>query len=117
MSDKKYWEPVLCDDTYFARLRKDYPENAAMSDSELHDHYNDSRKYQVLWDHLGDAYSDYEPLADAYLSLENRNARLTGLAEEAVECLMLESGRIPSFTKRRLENLSGYLYPAKALQE
>lgn len=70
MSDKTpYWFPVLCDGDYFARLRSDYPENAHMSDEELHDYYNDGLKYQNLWDHTGDAYSDYEPLADSYLEI------------------------------------------------
>lgn len=63
----KYWEPELCDDDYFSRLRLDYPENSDMSNDELHDHFNNSRKYSITWDHIGDAYAEYEPLSDAYL--------------------------------------------------
>lgn len=70
MTDNRpYWFPVLCDESYFARLRQDYPENAQMSDEELHEYYNDGLRYQNLWDHAGDAYSDYEPLADSYLQV------------------------------------------------
>lgn len=70
MSEKPYWYPVLCDKEYFDRLREDYPENAHMSDEELHEYYNDGLKYQILWDHIGDAYEDYEPLADEFLRLK-----------------------------------------------
>lgn len=69
MSERPYWFPVLCDAAYFAELRKDYPEKAHLSDEELHDYFNDGLKYQNLWDHVGDAYGDYEPLADSYLEL------------------------------------------------
>ena len=68
-NENPWWFPVLCDEAYFARLREDYPENADWSDDELHSYYNDSRKYQCLWDHTGDAYEEWEPLADAYLAL------------------------------------------------
>ena len=69
MSERPYWFPVLCDAAYFARLRKDYPEKSHMSDDELHEYFNHGLKYQNLWDHVGDAYSDYEPLADSYLEV------------------------------------------------
>lgn len=69
--DRPYWFPVLCDESYFARLREDYEEDAAMSDEELHEKYNDGLKYQQLWDHTGDAYSDFEPLADDYIKLRS----------------------------------------------
>ena len=69
MSDKPYWFPVLCDESYFARLREDYPGTAHLSDEALLDHYNKGLEYQILWDHIGDAYSDYRPMADSYLGL------------------------------------------------
>ena len=69
MSDKPYWFPELCDEAYFKRLREDYPDKAEMSDEELHDYYNEGRKYAVTWDHVGDAYEEYENLADAFLGL------------------------------------------------
>jgi len=70
MSEKKeWWFPVLCDEEHFARLREDYPENAHITDEELHDHYDHGKKYSTAWDHVGDAYVEYEELADAYLAL------------------------------------------------
>jgi hypothetical protein len=71
MSDKKpYWWPELIDEAFFARLRKDYPENAHMSDEELAEYYEVAgQKYADCWDHVGDARGDWEPLADAYLAL------------------------------------------------
>lgn len=69
MDDKPWWFPVLCDEEYFARLREDYPNKAHLSDRELQVHFNNGAKYATLWDHIGDAYGDYEPLADAYLEL------------------------------------------------
>jgi len=69
MPSTPWWFPVMCDAAYFARLREDYPDNAHMSDEELHAHYNESAKYQNLWDHTGDAYEQFEKVADDYLRL------------------------------------------------
>jgi hypothetical protein len=76
MSDKPYWFPVVCDKAYFKQLREDYPDNASMSDEDLHNHYNEDRKYVVTWDHVGDAYQKYEPLADAFLELVKASEQL-----------------------------------------
>jgi len=65
----KWWFPVLCDYEWFKKIREDYPENADESDDFLIDYYNDGRKYSVTWDHVGDAYADYEELADAFFEL------------------------------------------------
>ena len=70
MSEKPWWYPVLCDEAWCKRIREDYPENAHMDDDELRDYYNDGRKYQITWDHIGDAYEDWEPLAEAFLALQ-----------------------------------------------
>ena len=67
----KWWFPVLCDEKWYKRIREDYPEMAHESDEYLHDYYNDQRKYSILWDHVGEAYAEYEKLADAYLELLN----------------------------------------------
>ena len=76
-----WWFPVACDESYFARLREDYPEDASMSDEELHEHYNEGQKYQNLWDHTGDAYDQFEKLADDWINLrtvvENIASQLT----------------------------------------
>lgn len=67
----KWWEPELADDDYVARLRADYPEKCdGMSDEWVRDHFNPTGgKYIVTWDHVGDAYQQFEALADAYLAL------------------------------------------------
>jgi hypothetical protein len=75
MSDKPWWFPVLCDENYYKQLRDDYPESAGMSDDELHEDYADGRKYAVTWDHTGDAYDEYEKLADAYIELLKETGR------------------------------------------
>ena len=64
----EWWEPQLIDDAFLARLRKDYPDRAILSDNELlfEFDYGDGRKYATTWDHIGDAYEQFEPLADAY---------------------------------------------------
>lgn len=64
-----WWHPVLTDEDYCARLREDYPEDAHMSDEDLVEEYNDGLKYDCLWDHIGDAYEQFEPMADAFLMM------------------------------------------------
>lgn len=65
--------PTPTDANYINRLRKDYPETCAGQDDEwIMNYYNPSGfKYVecTLWDHFGDAASDFERLADAYLEL------------------------------------------------
>lgn len=70
----EWWFPVLCDEAYFVRLRADYPEHADWSDEALLSRYNHDRKYQFLADHVDDAYSQFEALADAYLALLSKRA-------------------------------------------
>lgn len=65
----QWWMPVLTDATYFQRLREDYPDNAHMSDDELRIHFDAHGKYATTWDHTGDAYAEYEPLADSFFEL------------------------------------------------
>ena len=72
MTEKPWWLPQLADGEYFARLRADYPDKADWSDERLNDWFNASRKYAVTWDHEGDAYEQFEALADAYLALLSR---------------------------------------------
>lgn len=71
MGDKPYWYPIRADEDYFKMLREDYPEKADLSDEELNDYFNDGREFSILWDHVGDAYSDYVPLANAFLEMYN----------------------------------------------
>ena len=70
----KWWEPTLTDDKWVKSIRKDEPEETKdMTDEDVISEYNEyDRKYEVLWDHLGDAYEEYEYLADAYLKLKDK---------------------------------------------
>lgn len=65
----EWWFPIVCDDKYFSRLRDDYPDMAEESDEYLHAYYNGNRKYSITWDYIGEAYEEYEKLADAYFEL------------------------------------------------
>lgn len=68
--EKEWWFPERADTKeYCQRLREDYPEEAHMDDETLMEHFNESRRYSVTWDHIGDAYAEYEKLADAFLEL------------------------------------------------
>jgi hypothetical protein len=72
MSDelKPWWFPEITDAAWCDRIRKDYPEDAAgMDDDDIREQYADGCKYADLWDHVGDARSQFEALADAYLSM------------------------------------------------
>lgn len=71
---KKYshahWYPRMADEEHFNELRKDYPDHSHKTDEELNNHFNRGRKYTVTWDHVGEAYGDYEKLADAFFELQ-----------------------------------------------
>lgn len=67
---REWWEPQPTDAAWLARLRSDYEDKAGWSDEQLMDYFNEyGRKYAVTWDHVGDAYEQFEALADAYLKL------------------------------------------------
>lgn len=63
-----WWKPVLTDSAWCNEMRNDYPDAAGLSDDEIRDKFADDRKYAVTWDHVGDAYEQFEKLADAYLA-------------------------------------------------
>jgi hypothetical protein len=69
MADRPYWWPQPINDEWRASCRADYPEYAEWSDDELDEYFGDGWKYADTWDHLGDARSEYEQLADAFLKL------------------------------------------------
>lgn len=85
-ANKAWWFPELCDKSYFDRLREDYEEASGKGDEQLLDEYNDGRKYSVTWDHIGDAYAQYEPMADCFLqmhaALEKMTARFTIVSDD-----------------------------------
>lgn len=67
--DNPWWFPELADDKYVANLRENYDYDADLNDEELKEKYCEGRKYAVLWDHVGEAYAQFEELADAYFEL------------------------------------------------
>lgn len=87
MSDKPWWWPVLANAAYFARLREDYPEHTDEDDDWLHQHYGEGRKYPVTWDHVGDAYAEYEELVDAFFTQEQQLTKARADLWEALELL------------------------------
>ena len=73
MSEQPWWFPVETDAAWVERVRQDYPEQTAGKDDHwVRVKYADGAKYQVLWDHLGDAYEQFEALADAYIDLARK---------------------------------------------
>lgn len=66
---REWWEPRQTDAAWLKRIRDDYPDNAGESDDWLREYYAEGRRYAVTWDHTGDAYDQFEALADAYLKL------------------------------------------------
>lgn len=60
----QWWEPKLFTAQEAERIRQYY--DASGTDEEINDKYNNGRKYLVTWDHIGDAYEQFEHLADAY---------------------------------------------------
>ena len=68
-TEKPSWFPVPTDSIWLKGIRDNYPNDAHMPDDELRELYNEGAKYENLWDHVGEAYEDYEKLADAYLEL------------------------------------------------
>jgi len=79
----RFWFPKLVDADYIIKLRQDYPEEtSAMDDDTIIDKYCDGQRYATLWDHQGDAYEDFEPLADAFFELLAENEKLRLAMEE-----------------------------------
>jgi hypothetical protein len=68
-NDKPFWYPVLADAAWCNRIREEYPEYASKTDEEIVEEVNEGVKYVTCWDNCGDAYYDYEKLADAFLQL------------------------------------------------
>lgn len=69
---KPWWWPRIIDDTHLDNLRKTDDEYSDYCDDELLEEFEDGREkgqFSVVWDHLGDAYEQYEELAKAFLDL------------------------------------------------
>jgi hypothetical protein len=69
---KEWWYPTIINDEYIAQLREDYPdETEDLDDESVLEYFNEfDQKYATTWDHVGDAYEEYEPLVEAFLEYE-----------------------------------------------
>lgn len=68
--EKPWWWPQPVNDEWRVGIRSEYPEETArMSDHVLDEYYAHGLTYADMWDHLGDARSEYQKLADAFLWL------------------------------------------------
>ena len=67
------WWPKVIDDNRIKELREEYPATTArLSDEGVLDYYEEGKPkggFTTLWDHVGEAYEDYEKLATAFLRL------------------------------------------------
>lgn len=105
---KPWWYPKRTDHEWCERKRKDYPENAGLSDDALRDKYADGCKYQTLWDHVGEAREEHEKLADAYLALEAQRNRYRGMLEHIREQAVTEDaqdGDFPAFVASMVDSV------------
>ncbi len=74
---EEWWEPKVTDAVWIADTRKEYPEDTAeLDDDKVRDEYANGCKYEVTWDHIGDAYEEYEQLANAYFKQASRITEL-----------------------------------------
>ena len=68
--ESEWWFPRKADAAWVAEIRDEDPdETAGMDDEDVIDKYAYGRRYVVTWDHLGDAYDQYEALVDEYIAL------------------------------------------------
>lgn len=79
MSEQPWWYPKVTGSEWAQEMREENAIPADMDDKVIRDEYADGCKYVTLWDHTGDAYDDYEPLADAFLKA---TCRITALETE-----------------------------------
>ncbi len=80
MQDKPSWWPRIIDTAHIARLREDYPE-ANMTDEGLLDYFEEGKRlgqFSTRWDHVGEAYDDYEKLARAFLQVVQETGKKPG---------------------------------------
>ncbi len=73
-----WWWPVVIDDAHLARLRDDYPDKAGWSDEALLEYFDEGKEvgaFSLTWDHVGDAYGEYEKLARAFLKLVDETGK------------------------------------------
>ncbi len=81
MTEREWWHPVPTDEKWLAEIRAEYPDTGGTSAEGLRDYYAGGLKYSTTWDHVGDAYDQYEKLADDWLEAK---ATLGALLDAAI---------------------------------
>lgn len=73
MNEKQWWWPVETNDDWVNGIKADYPEDTdGMCENDIRDEYANNLKYQITWDHIGDAYEQFEKLADDWHRLKKK---------------------------------------------
>ena len=73
-----WWWPEVTDSAWIKSIKEDY-DCAGMDDDEIRNVYAKGLRYAVTWDHIGDAYEHFEPLADSMLKLRAALASIEAL--------------------------------------
>lgn len=81
-----WWWPKPTDAAWCAQKRHDYDE-PGLSDEEIRERFAYGRKYAVTWDHVGDAYDEFEQLADFLMDQQNPAVAGSGASR------LLDAGR------------------------
>lgn len=82
---KPWWWPQLTDAAWCAQLREEgYEGTADATDEELREDFADGNKYSTTWDHTGDAYEQFEALADAFFEQQRELAAAKAALAESV---------------------------------
>jgi len=69
---REWWWPQETDSAWCRETRNEgyKDEDKDADDEEIREEYADGQKYWTGWDHVGDAYEQFEPLADDWRRLK-----------------------------------------------
>ena len=67
-----HWHPELTDKAWCKEVRNQGydDEDHGLDDDEIREKYAGGRRYATTWDHIGDAYDEWEPMCDDWLRLK-----------------------------------------------
>lgn len=110
---KKWWWPRKVDANTVANLRRDYDLGAEIDDESLLERYGyeiGGIEQAALWDHIGDARDNYDPLAFFAIDLVDQHKRLIAAYREARELLesVMDDLGIASETYEVSDNTPGF---------
>ena len=110
--NKPWFWPVPTDAAWCAKQRKEYNLSEYICDDDIRNRYADGCRYAVLWDHVGDAYEEFEALADYILG--------NGVVANVIEPVRTEAEKDAAIAdlERRLKEMlakSPFLPPMSGL--